>query len=330
MARPLRTALSVLIFTASLVIGIGLTPAAGQASPQNPSDTSVSSLVAQINQQWNALEPTIESFDAVSERLQAQQAKADKLQAAIQPLALQVQISQSLLAPVAARMYETGPTSSLTMLLNSKSAGQALDLIATLDRMQAHRNDQIAKTAALAQKYEQQKQPIDALVASLTQQRASLAQQKAKIDAAIANLDTLRKKAWGSTVQPGPTRPVACPQVYTGDAGSKAALWACNQIGKRYVFGSAGPNTFDCSGLTMRAWQSVGVSLPHNAYQQKHSIPSVSYANLRPGDLVFYFASISHVTIYVGNGWVVSAPSTGDVVRMKRYNEITPVGYGRP
>jgi len=330
MVRPLRTAVSVLIFTASLVIGIGLTPGAGQASPQNPSDTSVSSLVAQINQQWNALEPTIESFDAVSERLQAQQAKADKLQAAILPLALQVQISQSLLAPVAARMYETGPTSSLTMLLNSKSAGQALDLIATLDRMQAHRNDQIAKTAALAKTYEQQKQPIDALVASLTQQRASLAQQKTKINAAIANLDTLRKKAWGSTVQPGPTRPVACPQVYTGDAGSKAALWACNQIGKRYVFGSAGPNTFDCSGLTMRAWQSVGVSLPHNAYQQKHSIPSVSYANLRPGDLVFYFASISHVTIYVGNGWVVSAPSTGDVVRMKRYNEITPVGYGRP
>jgi cell wall-associated NlpC family hydrolase len=125
-------------------------------------------------------------------------------------------------------------------------------------------------------------------------------------------------------------KPEACPQVYNGDAGSRAALWACNQIGKPYVFGSAGPNSFDCSGLTMQAWASVGVSLPHNAYQQKHSMRSVSYSDLQPGDLVFYFASISHVTIYVGNGWVVSAPSTGDRVRMKRYNEITPVGYGRP
>ena len=134
----------------------------------------------------------------------------------------------------------------------------------------------------------------------------------------------------GKTVAPGPLRLAACPAVYTGDPGSRAAQWACNQIGKSYVFGADGPNTFDCSGLTMRAWGSVGVSLPHNAYQQKHSIAAVSFQNLKPGDLVFYFAGISHVTIYVGKGYVVSAPQTGDVVRMKRYNEITPVGYGRP
>lgn len=331
MVRPLRTAFSVLILSASLVVGGGLGATAAYAAPvQSPSDSSVSALVAQINKQWNALEPVIENFDAVSEKLATQQAKANKLQAAIQPLQLQVQVARSLLAPVAARLYETGPTSTLAVLLNSSSAGQALDLIATVDRMAAHRNQQIAKTAALEQKYQAQKAPIDALVASLSQQRATLAVQKAKINSAISSLDVLRKKAWGSTVEPGKTRPVACPQVYHGDPGSRAALWACNQIGKRYVFGAAGPNTFDCSGLTMRAWQSVGVSLPHNAYQQKHSIPAVKFSNLQPGDLVFYFAAISHVTIYVGNGWVVSAPSTGDVVRMKRYNEITPVGYGRP
>ncbi|HEY7174212.1 MAG TPA: NlpC/P60 family protein [Micromonosporaceae bacterium] len=326
----MRSVLSVLVLSASLVIVGGLHVTAANASPANPSDQSVSSLISQINKQWNALEPTIENFDAVSQKLATQQAKANKLQAAIQPLALQVQVARSLLAPVAAHLYESGPTDPLTILLNSASAGQALDLIATVDRMQAHRNAQVAATAALEQKYETQKAPIDALVASLTQQRTVLASQKAKINAAIQSLDVLRRKAWGTTVSPGPLKPVACPQVYNGDAGSRAALWACNQIGKPYVFGAAGPNSFDCSGLTMQAWASVGVSLPHNAYQQKHSMPSVSYANLQPGDLVFYFASISHVTIYVGNGWVVSAPSTGDRVRMKRYNEITPVGYGRP
>jgi len=322
--------LSVLVLSASLFVVGGFRATAAHAAPANPSDQSVSSLIAQINKQWNALEPTIENFDAVSEKLATQQAKANKLQAAIQPLALQVQVAQSLLAPVAARLYESGPTNALTVLLNSNSAGQALDMIATVDRMQAHRNAQVAKTAALEQKYEAQKAPIDALVSSLTQQRTVLATQKAKINAAIQSLDALRRKAWGTTVAPGSLRPVACPQKYTGDAGSRAALWACNQIGKPYVFGAAGPNSFDCSGLTMRAWESVGVSMPHNAYQQKHSIPSVSYSNLQPGDLVFYFASISHVTIYVGNGWVVSAPSTGDKVRMKRYDEIRPNGYGRP
>jgi cell wall-associated NlpC family hydrolase len=316
---------------ASVLIGVGLKATAAEASPTtNPSDQSVSALESQINKQWNSLEPTIESFDAVSAKLSAQQTKANKLEAAIAPLQLQVQVARSLLAPVAASLYESGPTSSLMLLLNSSSAGEALDMVATVDRMAAHRQQQIAGTVALEQKYQRQKKPIDALVASLNQQRTTLAAQKAKINVSIQSLDALRVKAYGKTVAPGPLRLAACPAVYTGDAGSRAAQWACNQIGKRYVFGADGPNTFDCSGLTMRAWGSVGVSLPHNAYQQKHSIAAVSFQNLKPGDLVFYFAGISHVTIYVGKGYVVSAPQTGDVVRMKRYNEITPVGYGRP
>ena len=80
----------------------------------------------------------------------------------------------------------------------------------------------------------------------------------------------------------------------------------------------------------MAAWKSVGVTLPHNAYAQAHTITSISASQLRPGDLVFYYHPIDHVTIYVGGGWVVSAPQTGDVVRMKPYNSTTPVAYGRP
>jgi peptidoglycan DL-endopeptidase CwlO len=330
--RPLRIAMSVLILAATMIVAGGLDATAAHASPgSNSSDQSVDSIVSQINKQWNALEPTIENFDAVSAKLATQQKKANALEAAIRPLELQVQVARSLLAPVATSVYEAGPTNAMTVLLNSASAGAALNLIATVDRMAANRQQQIAGTVALEQKYELQKAPIDQLVASLSQQRALLAAQKTKINVSIASLDKLRIKAWGQTKDPAPTRPVACPQVYTGDAGSRAAQWACNQIGKSYVFGSDGPNTFDCSGLTMRAWGSVGVTLPHNAYQQKHSMAAVfGFQNLRPGDLVFYFPSISHVTIYVGNGWVVSAPQTGDVVRMKRYNEITPNGYGRP
>ena len=110
----------------------------------------------------------------------------------------------------------------------------------------------------------------------------------------------------------------------------KAAKFACKQIGKSYVWAASGPSHYDCSGLTMASWASVGVSLPHNAYQQKHSMPSVSFSNLRPGDLIFYYATVHHVAIYVGNGWMVNAPQTGDVVRMAKYNAFPVVGYGRP
>lgn len=328
-AGRLRTALVTLAVTAGMVLSVG---SAAHASPVSPTDnTSAADLENQINQKWSTLEPTIENYDAVSEKLAAQQAQADKLQAKIQPLALQVSTAQARIGAMAAQIYEAGPNNVLNALLASESDSDMLNLLGTVEQMALNRQAQLAATAALVAKYQAQKKPIDALIASLAQQRAALAATKNTINAQITQLDALRIKLWGSTQDPAPTRPVACPQRYYGDPGSRAAAAACSKIGKRYVWDTAGPNTFDCSGLTMWSWAQVGVSLPHNAYAQKHSMPSVSgFNNLRPGDLIFYYRGVSHVTIYVGNGWVVSAPTSGDVVRMKRWDSSPVVGYGRP
>src|SRR5205807_8657633 len=71
---------------------------------------------------------------------------------------------------------------------------------------------------------------------------------------------------------------------------------------------------FDCSGLTMWAWAHAGVSLPHAAAMQYDSIPHVSQSHLQPGDLLFFYSPINHVTIYVGGGMMISAPHTGAYV----------------
>jgi cell wall-associated NlpC family hydrolase len=72
------------------------------------------------------------------------------------------------------------------------------------------------------------------------------------------------------------------------------------------------------------------VSLPHNAYEQKQVTPRISYASLRPGDLVFYYSDVHHVVIYVGNGWVVSAPTFGEPVQMQKIDMGRVNSYGRP
>jgi cell wall-associated NlpC family hydrolase len=282
-----------LAVTAGMVLSVG---SAAHASPVTPTDnTSAADLENQINQKWNALEPTIENYDAVSEKLAAKQAQADKLQAKIEPLALQVTTAQARIGAMAAQLYEAGPNNVLNALLASDKDTDLLNLLGTVEQMAINRQAQLAATTKLVDQYKAQKKPIDALIASLAQQRAALAATKNKINAQITQLDALRIKLWGSTQEPGSTRPVACPQKYNGDPGSRAAAAACSKIGKRYVWGSGGPNTFDCSGLTMWSWAQVGVSLPHNAYQQKHSMPSVKgYASLRPGDLIFYYSGISH------------------------------------
>jgi cell wall-associated NlpC family hydrolase len=102
-------------------------------------------------------------------------------------------------------------------------------------------------------------------------------------------------------------------------AQSAAAQTAVNtamaQLGDPYAWAGAGPNSFDCSGLTQFAWKAAGVALPHSAAAQAGLGTPVSRANLLPGDLVFFYGT-GHVGIYIGNNQVVHAPTAGDVVKV--------------
>lgn len=110
--------------------------------------------------------------------------------------------------------------------------------------------------------------------------------------------------------------------VSNSNRGEIALAYAKAQLGKPYVYGAEGPNSFDCSGLVMRAWQQAGVNLPRTTYEQFDASPRVSLSNLKLGDLVFFYGpNPSHVGIYAGNGQVINAPRPGKTV------EYTPISY---
>jgi peptidoglycan DL-endopeptidase CwlO len=109
------------------------------------------------------------------------------------------------------------------------------------------------------------------------------------------------------------------PSISPGGASAKAlgALQAAlSKRGSPYVWGAAGPSTFDCSGLTMWAYAQVGITLPHFTGSQWNVGIHISRSQLRPGDLVFFFSDLHHMGMYLGNGMMVHAPHTGDVVRI--------------
>jgi peptidoglycan DL-endopeptidase CwlO len=104
----------------------------------------------------------------------------------------------------------------------------------------------------------------------------------------------------------------------TGDSlGEQALRWALTRLGDEYVWGGAGPNVFDCSGLVMWAYAQVGISLTHFTGAQWNEGEHISRSQLEPGDLVFFFADISHVGMYIGNGLMIDAPTFGQPVQIQ-------------
>lgn len=113
-------------------------------------------------------------------------------------------------------------------------------------------------------------------------------------------------------------------------AGGRAVAYAKAQLGKPYVWSAEGPNSFDCSGLTMMAWRSAGVSIPRVAAAQYGIGRHISKSALEPGDLVFFGSPIHHVGIYVGGGMMIEAPYTGQVVRYHTIDRSDYAGATRP
>jgi cell wall-associated NlpC family hydrolase len=112
--------------------------------------------------------------------------------------------------------------------------------------------------------------------------------------------------------------------------GVKALAYAKAQLGEPYARSGAGPSSWDCSGLTMMAWGSVGVSLPHSSRQQFSRGQSVAKSDLRSGDLVFFYSDISHVGLYAGNGQVIHAPRPGKSVEYIKMSYMPYAGARRP
>lgn len=133
----------------------------------------------------------------------------------------------------------------------------------------------------------------------------------------------------GSTVSRPRFDPSSIPA--SSSRGAIAVAAARSQIGVKYVKNAAIENqAFDCSGLTMWAWQQAGVSLPHQSRRQFSSSPRIPVEYVEPGDLIFFYDPITHVGIYVGDGMMVDAPGVGRSVRLTAVSWNKVVGVTRP
>jgi cell wall-associated NlpC family hydrolase len=320
----LRTARKLLrtVLLATFAVAVLAPASAAYASP------SAGSLQQQIDAQNNALEKVIEQYNKITILLQQGQAAQARTQTQVQAQQASVDAAANDVGKLAAAAYKRGPLNSLNALLQAGSPQTFIDQLTSLDQAARSRNKQLSTFRQARTRYQTDKRQLDQQVAAQLAQQKQLAGQKTQINAQLAHLNSLMAQA--GVKRSGPTAPPRNIPYFPGKAGI-AVKFAYSQIGAQYHWGAAGPYKvgYDCSGLTMAAWSRAGVSLPHNADMQYHSMAHISRSQLKPGDLVYY-NGLGHVAIYVGNGQVIHAPHSGTTVQLASINIDSLYGYGRP
>ncbi|MER7001663.1 NlpC/P60 family protein [Dactylosporangium sp. NPDC000555] len=274
---------------------------------------------------WQELEGVIERYNAVRDDLRATDARLDQVNSRVDPLQAQVDAAQRETDETAAALYRSGAVQSTAVLISAGSPESWMDQLSMLDQISRRRVGALRafKTAQNALKKERSE--LSGLQQQQRAQRAELGQRKTAIEA------QLRRLGDGRTARtPAGALHDGFVPVFTDDAAGRAVRFAYSQLGKVYQWGADGPNSFDCSGLTMAAWKAAGVVLPHNAARQKQTVRPITRSELRPGDLVFYYRNVSHVGIYIGEGRVIEAPRAGERISMRLLDYAPIVGYGRP
>jgi peptidoglycan DL-endopeptidase CwlO len=181
--------------------------------------------------------------------------------------------------------------------------------------------------AALTEKKKQLKTLTAASDKKLAEAKKVLAKLNADQRQKLADAN---KRAAARANSAAPSRDTTRAPISGSGKGARALAYAKAQLGEPYVRNAAGPSSWDCSGLTMRAWGFVGVSLPHSSGQQYNRGRPVAKSDLQLGDLVFFYSDISHVGLYAGNGQVIHAPRPGKSVEYIKMSYMPYAGARRP
>ncbi|HVW80625.1 MAG TPA: C40 family peptidase [Mycobacteriales bacterium] len=362
-----RALVALALCFASLVGGLVVSsPASAESVKQQIADAK-----QQLRMLDSEAEAASEAYNAARIKLAAAHSAAAAADQAVTSAQRRLGNLQASVSAFAVAAYRGGGTNSVLGLVSDGSAGRYIDQISSLqaisvseartlsDMAAAQRVETAAQATAQAELAKQQaattviddsRQKIKAAAAQEQKILSGLEAKEAAIIKAAkdraaklaAEREQARLRAEREATQQGvdaidsPVSPTP-PPVVTGSGGAAVAVrWAYAEIGKPYVWAAAGPDSFDCSGLTQYVWGKAGVYLGHYTGDQWNEGVHVSQDQLEPGDLVFFAyntsdpSTIHHVGIYIGGGNMIDAPYTGVDVRIDPAFRSDYIGAVRP
>jgi cell wall-associated NlpC family hydrolase len=319
--------------------------------------------VEQVQQRLDSLNAKIETaseeYNGARLALAEAKRKSAVIDGRLRAAQAQLDSVKRAMGTIAAAAYRAGGTDQFVQLVTTSNPQTFLDRAAGLERIANIQASQMAAAATARHRVAAVQAEAAAQQSAQAKVANAMAQQKSTIQSALNaqqsllsslkadeqhRLEALRQArlraaavqaaaARASRSRSAATSQAAPSATYNGPASGRAAVAvkeAYAKLGSPYEWAAAGPDRFDCSGLTMWVWGKAGVSLPHQSRAQYAGGRKVAKSDLQPGDLTFYGSPIHHVGIYIGNGQMISAPQTGDVVKIQNALRSDYVGAVRP
>jgi peptidoglycan DL-endopeptidase CwlO len=328
---------------------ICIAPLAAGVVVSAPSDAKpdIGSVQARVDRLYHQAEQASERYNNARIQMQHAQARLGHLKSRTRRQQAEVdRVHQQVVSSVLDQ-YQGSGVSSATRALTSTNPGEFLDQLTAISQFNDQRSEVMANFAAQVARLRTRQAQAKRELAKVTSTKQRLGRDKAQIDRKAAEAKQLlarlkteaaaraaarasRSQDRTTTAAP-PAAPATTPAAAPASGRAAAAVaYALSKVGDAYVYGAAGPSAFDCSGLTMMAWQQAGISLPHSSSAQMSSGTPVSESELQPGDLVFYYSPVSHVGMYIGHGEIVNAENPSVGVKITGVNTMPYAGAVRP
>ncbi len=307
--------------------GAFLTAAPSAAEP------SIDDVRDRVETLYHEAEQASERYNDAKIRLAGAEKRLGALQQDLRRQRARTEAVRRQVAANVVAQYQGQALSTASQVVLSDDPDGFLSQLTTLSEYSSQQADVVAQLAVEADRLEMREEVAQREVDSIEHNRSVLAEEKKTIDdrtaEAEALLDRLEAEQRSDRESRSDTRTPVTEVPASGGAAA-AVQFAMAQVGDAYVYGAAGPDAYDCSGLTMVAWAQAGVALPHSSSAQMGSGTPVSMSALRPGDLVFYYSPVSHVAMYIGNGMIVHAANPSQGVRVDPVNLMPVSGAVRP
>jgi peptidoglycan DL-endopeptidase CwlO len=325
-----RKSLVTIVAGAALAMSVGMIPnGTAEAKP------TIQDVQHRVDRLYHAAEQASERYNQIRVQLTQMRGDVKALRADQARQQKQTEKARRLVADSIVRQYEGDSLSAVGQAVVSSDPNAFVSQLTTMSAFNSMQAGQYssyltqAKALSIRQDATQkQLAKVATLVQQAAQDKATIAKNLAAAKALLGKMQAAARARMVSVSRSSPTTPTV--DVPVSGRAAAAVHFAMAQIGKPYVYGAAGPSAYDCSGLTMAAWGSAGVGLPHSSSAQYGSGTHISESQLQPGDLVFYYSPISHVGMYIGHGMIVNAENPSAGIRVAPLYMMPFVGAVRP